>query len=195
MSNNMTTQCAVIACAVAMTFATANAGEPTMHEVSVGSMTFSPENLPIELGDTVRFTWVGLGAHDVVQTTAIGNCTPANGGFMSGAFPGDLVGPGTVWEATFDEAFLAAHPAEDNVYPYMCSAHCAFGMRGVIFVETPEPECPADLTGDESVGVPDLLLLLAAWGANPGHAADLTGDGNVGVPDLLELLGQWGTCS
>lgn len=54
--------------------------------------------------------------------------------------------------------------------------------------------CPGDLTGDGSVGVADLLELLAAWGPNPGHPADLTGDGNVGVADLLALLAAWGPC-
>ncbi len=54
--------------------------------------------------------------------------------------------------------------------------------------------CPADLDGDGSVAVPDLLALLAAWGPNPGHPADLDGDGSVAVPDLLELLSAWGPC-
>ncbi len=60
-----------------------------------------------------------------------------------------------------------------------------------------EPDCPADLTGDSSVGVPDLLELLAAWGdcSDPENCpADLTGDESVGVPDLLELLAHWGDC-
>ncbi len=59
------------------------------------------------------------------------------------------------------------------------------------------PDCPADLTGDDTVGVPDLLALLAAWGdcvAGEPCPADLTGDGSVGVPDLLLLLSQWGNC-
>ncbi len=64
---------------------------------------------------------------------------------------------------------------------------------------TPEPgtpTCPADLTGDDNVGVPDLLQLLSCWGAvSPGcEGADLTSDGSVGVPDLLGLLSQWGAC-
>ncbi len=54
--------------------------------------------------------------------------------------------------------------------------------------------CAADLTGDESVGVPDLLALLAEWGECPGCPADLTGDDTVGVPDLLALLAAWGDC-
>ncbi|TVQ55700.1 MAG: hypothetical protein EA377_03025, partial [Phycisphaerales bacterium] len=59
--------------------------------------------------------------------------------------------------------------------------------------------CAADLTGDGTVNVFDLLLLLGQWGsceAAPESecAADLNGDGVVNVFDLLELLAQWGDC-
>jgi subtilisin family serine protease len=60
--------------------------------------------------------------------------------------------------------------------------------------ENPAPACPADLNGDGEVDVLDLLDLLDAWGANPGHPADLNGDGEVDVLDLLELLDAWGPC-
>ncbi len=56
------------------------------------------------------------------------------------------------------------------------------------------PTCPADLDGNNDVGVKDLLILLGAWGPNPGHAADFDGNGEVGVPDLLVLLANWGPC-
>ena len=49
-----------------------------------------------------------------------------------------------------------------------------------------------DVDKDGTVGVKDLLILLGAWGKNPGHPADFDGDGFVGVPDLLALLGNWG---
>ncbi len=55
----------------------------------------------------------------------------------------------------------------------------------------PDP-CPADVTGDDTVDVLDLLELLSQWGT-PG-TADITGDGVVDVLDLLELLGAWGPC-
>ena len=57
-----------------------------------------------------------------------------------------------------------------------------------------ECECLADLDGDGTVGTPDLLIVLGAWGPNPGHPADFDGDGNVGTSDLIELLGNWGPC-
>ena len=43
--------------------------------------------------------------------------------------------------------------------------------------------------------VADLLMLLAAWGPNPGHPADFDGDGMVGFSDLLALLAAWGPCA
>ncbi len=54
--------------------------------------------------------------------------------------------------------------------------------------------CPADLDGDSSVGILDLLALLAAWGTDPGGPPDLDGDGTVGILDLLTLLANWGPC-
>lgn len=53
--------------------------------------------------------------------------------------------------------------------------------------------CPADLDDDGSVGITDLLMLLAAWGA-PG-VADFDGNGLVGITDLLMLLAEWGPCA
>jgi len=37
------------------------------------------------------------------------------------------------------------------------------------------------------------LMLLDAWGEN-GGSADLNGDGTVGVSDLLMLIDAWGSC-
>ena len=54
-----------------------------------------------------------------------------------------------------------------------------------------------DLDEDGTVGVPDLLQLLGAWGpcdvpCPPSCPADLDDDCVVGVMDLLLLLGNWG---
>ena len=56
------------------------------------------------------------------------------------------------------------------------------------------PCCPADLDADCTVGISDLLSLLAAWGTAPGGPPDLDGGGDVGIGDLLELLAAWGGC-
>ncbi len=56
--------------------------------------------------------------------------------------------------------------------------------------------CPADADGDGSVGITDLLGLLAAWGSSdPDHdIAPEGGDGVVNIADLLALLAAWGLC-
>ncbi len=56
------------------------------------------------------------------------------------------------------------------------------------------PACPWDLDGDGTVGILDLLMLLAAWKADPGGPPDFDGDGNVNIFDLKVLLANWGPC-
>ncbi len=71
-------------------------------------------------------------------------------------------------------------------------------MRTNFFVDAIEiiakTGCPADLDGDGTVGILDLLALLAAWGTDPGGPPDFDGDGAVGILDLLALLANWGPC-
>ena len=63
------------------------------------------------------------------------------------------------------------------------------------------PACPADITGDNSVGVADLLAVINQWGACPAppaacdaDIAPLGGDGAVNVMDLLAVVNGWGAC-
>ena len=61
-----------------------------------------------------------------------------------------------------------------------------------------EFQCQAgDINGNGAVDVPDLLMLLAAWGpcplpCPPTCPEDFDGNCAVGVPDLLILLANWG---
>ncbi|MFM1833308.1 MAG: hypothetical protein RLZZ461_1624 [Planctomycetota bacterium] len=59
-----------------------------------------------------------------------------------------------------------------------------------------EIACPGDLNGDDSVGPPDLGILLAVWGTDGGKisGADINGDGTVSAGDLGLLVGSWGEC-
>ena len=73
---------------------------------------------------------------------------------------------------------------------------------GGIFVFGAAASTLGDLDGDGEVRVPDLIILLSAWGpcpepCTPGDPAgtcpeDLDGDCEVRVPDLIILLGNWG---
>ena len=53
--------------------------------------------------------------------------------------------------------------------------------------------CPADLDGDGSVAVGDILMLIAAWGTN-NPTLDLDESGVVDVGDLLIVIAAWGAC-
>jgi len=55
--------------------------------------------------------------------------------------------------------------------------------------------CPADLDGDGSVSVTDLLSVIAAWGYCDGCPEDINADGEVSVVDLLDVISTWGACS
>jgi hypothetical protein len=53
---------------------------------------------------------------------------------------------------------------------------------------------PADLDGNGSVGIGDMLQLLSIWGPCPPKGpclGDLDCDGEVGVTDFLHLLSRW----
>jgi hypothetical protein len=67
------------------------------------------------------------------------------------------------------------------------------GSANISCVPTP-PSCPEDLSGDNIVGVPDLLMIINAWGPCPGCDEDLDGSNTVGVPDLLQVINAWGPC-
>ena len=55
--------------------------------------------------------------------------------------------------------------------------------------------CHADLNGDSTVDVLDLLVVIQEWGDCTGCAADIDFNGTVDVIDLLEVIAAWGVCS
>ena len=68
------------------------------------------------------------------------------------------------------------------------------GSQTIVLIEVLGNVCPWDLDRNNNVGVGDLLILLAAWGTDPGGPPDFDGNNDVGVSDLLVLLANWGPC-
>ena len=54
--------------------------------------------------------------------------------------------------------------------------------------------CSADVDGDGTVGVGDLLSVVDQWGPCSGCSSDIDGDGLVGIGDLLAVVDLWGDC-
>jgi len=56
------------------------------------------------------------------------------------------------------------------------------------------PGCTGDVDGSDAVDVDDISTLISHWDTTDA-TSDLNEDGLVGVPDLLMMLAAWGACS
>ena len=123
----------------------------------------------------------GVGADRGIQWTAV-NPSSTNANALR-------------WGTTYNFRFVADRPPEE-VEAQIGHYRSDGSVNVLTFGPTQALQscAGADFDGDGQVRVPDLILLLAAWGPNIGHVADLDNDGEVGVPDLLILLGAWGPC-
>jgi len=146
------------------------------HYLSTNGFAFEPSDITVNAGDAVF--WIhGGGSHTV--TSGIG-CVP---------------------DGRFDQSLDNFHPLPFYVVPsdepsgvidYYCIPHCGSGMIGQIEVLGSAGGCDEDLNNDGTVGVDDLLQLLAAYGSSCMCPEDLDGNGVVGVDDLLQLLAAYG---
>ena len=128
----------------------------TQHIVSASGFNFSPKNLTIRQGDSVKWTNLQGNSHNVAQTDcpASSNST-YNGGFWSG-FGGDV----PTFEVTFNDA---------GEFCYICEPHVAMNMNGHITVEP----VWTDLGGGTS-GVSGTPLLTAEGPLTAGSTLTLT---------------------
>ncbi len=99
------------------------------------------------------------------------------------------VGPGTPTRKYVSGAPCDPDPKDPPKNP----PAIAYTRAYVAAIECAVTPCPADLTGDDVVGPPDLAVLLAAWNTADA-AADLNDDGVVNAADLAILLAGWGPC-
>lgn len=148
------------------------------HIVEVSGFSFTPEEISVQPGDTIRWVWGG-GDHTV---TSGSNCT------FDGIYFNELVDPD-------NPEFLYVVPDDvSGEIPYFCIPHCAmFGMVGTIVIET--PLIPGDLNNTGNVDGADLAILLGSWGPCKDCddcLADIDGSCQVDGSDLAILLGNWG---
>lgn len=97
-------------------------------DVAVGQgLAFVPNEIDINAGDTVRWTWVSSGHSVTSGTPCIPNehfCSPNDTNCASRV----LSNIGAVYEHTFDRS---------GDYTYFCAAHCEYGMTGIVHVSVP----------------------------------------------------------
>lgn len=127
----------------------------TVHTVNIGGISFSPANVTIQQGDTVRWIKPAGGFHNVVESN---NVPPVftSGDPTSSAF-------------TYNFAFAAPL---SGTYNYECVVHAGSGMVGTVTVEAggTAPEEPRNpIPGDGSTGMPTLGFLIwegDGWDSN-----------------------------
>jgi plastocyanin len=90
-----------------------------------GNLVFAPNDLTINVGDTVRWTWA-FSFHSTTSTTVQNGCNP-NGLWDSG-----IKNQGDTFEFTFDDV---------GNFPYKCTPHCTMGMTGIIRVSSFNISC------------------------------------------------------
>lgn len=94
----------------------------TTHVVTTSGFSFSPADITIEVGDTVMWTNLQIGFHNVAETDFPPSTSSTNnGGFFSGP-------PGT--QATFLHTFNVA-----GQFAYVCETHTLSGMFGTVTVQ------------------------------------------------------------
>src|SRR5205085_2054100 len=107
---------------------TSLAAQAAIVEVDVGTgggFNFSPENVSINPGDTVRWTWASEAGHHSVISGTDGN--------PDGRFGSQVISSGTF-----------SHTFQDfGTFPYYCSLHWQMGMTGTVTVSgsTPPVAC------------------------------------------------------
>ena len=102
--------------AIALSLLIAQAEAATI-DVQLDGTSFIPATVNINVGDTVRWKWVG-GSH---SSTSGSQCSPAQG------WDSGTLGPGSSFSHTFTEA---------RSYSYFCTVHCP-SMSGVVRVTDP----------------------------------------------------------
>jgi plastocyanin len=103
---------------------------------------FSPREVVIHAGDTVRWEWTS-GSHTVTEGTD---------GLVNGneLWHSSLNSGTQVFQFTFTPGFVAANPKPGGRYPYFCQPHFLMGMTAAITVADPPPGsmlCAGDGSG------------------------------------------------
>ena len=162
----------------------------------ISSVAFAGTNNWIPTGSTfvpVQWTNTIVGAVPGVANAAAFDFAPeTNGALFNAGNPSPATIPAhPIPNPLFPPAF---HPPMQSLLAV--GAAQARPANGIIDVGAFEfsPPCPADVNGDQTVGVSDMLEVISAWGPCVMCAADVTGDGFVNVADLLAVIDGWGRC-
>ena len=120
---------ALVLPAIALGVLLAPLSAQTNHTVLQLNFDFSPNDLTIDVGDTVDFKWTSE-THTV--TEGLGPVPTGGEAFDQ------LINPANqIFSVTFDTKFLFTYPRVNDTYDYYCIPHLSFGQVGVVRVISP----------------------------------------------------------
>lgn len=146
--------------------------------------------------DMVRFDWLN-------RTTVTVSVVPDSGRAGNHVLRLEVFDPGGQPMPLLNAKVLARNGAWNGVIPFaandtLTGSKIRFtDVATGVMVERVLTKFPGDINGDGAVDFADLLLLVAAWGAQLGDpnynpAADLNGDHVIDFFDLRILVENWG---
>tara|TARA_Y100000589_G_scaffold118830_2_gene113040 strand:- start:10178 stop:12472 length:2295 start_codon:yes stop_codon:yes gene_type:complete len=139
------------------------------------------DTLVVDVSDDGGATWVNL---EVIGPTGPGT----GGGWFDVSFVvADI--PGIQPSEQFRVRFNASDVGNGSVIEA--------GIDGisVVAISCVDESCQGDVDGNGTVGVEDLLAVIADWNCSSDCTADINGDLLVNVGDLLLVIGGWGNCN
>jgi len=144
---------------------TATAQNNHIVKVAPAAFVFEPQDINVNIGDTVTWVWFGFASHNV---------NAFSGAFLSG----NPVSAPNTFSVTFDGTFLAANPVTGGLYDYKCDPHAAGGMVGSVRVMSPRVLSVTNFTAGQSGSI-------NVDGLNPGGTAmlgySLAGSGPISI--------------
>ena len=103
----------------------ANSGSNIIHEIEVRDFDFSPSNITVHTGETIRFNWTGQIPHSTTSDATTG----------VDAWDSGIIGQGSVYDIIIQE------PGD---HPYYCTPHGGPGGIGMAGNITALPSCEND---------------------------------------------------
>ncbi|MFT5050047.1 MAG: plastocyanin [Chlamydiales bacterium] len=137
----------VVAIGGALSLAAAPSFAQTTHIVTSSAIEFSPQNIVIQEGDSIMWTSLMAGNHNVVET----DCPATTGSVDNGGFSSGFPGAVDTYTLQFNDA---------GTICYLCEPHVPVGMFGTITVQA---AAPVPTMGEW--GLVTMSVLLLGFGA------------------------------
>ncbi|MFI4855210.1 MAG: FG-GAP-like repeat-containing protein, partial [Phycisphaerales bacterium JB065] len=159
--------------------------------VGIGDGTFAdPHNIPADFGPKaiIAEDFDGDGNLDIALANEVSDAVMVLMGDGAGMFqPGRYF-----YSGDYCWALTAGDFNGDGAVDIFAANRFSYSLSLFLNQRGPRPSCPPDLTGDNTINLADLNLVLANFGSSTADG-DTNDDGVVDLADLNAVLAAFGT--